>query len=95
MILIQVRNNSDKLPVDCFNASLVGAMENWVCILSLHIRIFTNRRQGLITGRTDVLLFDPKKDGLVFQKRTALTQAHEVAHMWFGNITTMAWWDYL
>ncbi|KIJ52892.1 hypothetical protein M422DRAFT_43141 [Sphaerobolus stellatus SS14] len=29
------------------------------------------------------------------KKRIASTQSHEVAHMWFGNITTASWWDNL
>ncbi|KAI0075828.1 hypothetical protein K474DRAFT_1663834 [Panus rudis PR-1116 ss-1] len=56
-----------------------GAMENW----------------GLITGRTSAFLLDPKKADIRAKKNIASTQSHEVAHMWFGNITTMAWWDYL
>ncbi|KAJ4488175.1 leucyl aminopeptidase [Lentinula aciculospora] len=56
-----------------------GAMENW----------------GLITGRTSALLLDPKKADLAAKKRVVVVQSHEVAHMWFGNITTMEWWDYL
>ncbi|KDQ59543.1 hypothetical protein JAAARDRAFT_33120 [Jaapia argillacea MUCL 33604] len=56
-----------------------GAMENW----------------GLITGRTSVFLLDPKRADLVGKKRVATVQSHEVAHMWFGNITTMSWWDNL
>lgn len=51
-----------------------GAMENW----------------GLITGRTTVFLFDPKKSSLAAKKRVATVQSHEVAHMWFGNVVTMA-----
>ncbi|KXN83489.1 Aminopeptidase 2, mitochondrial [Leucoagaricus sp. SymC.cos] len=56
-----------------------GAMENW----------------GLITGRTNAFLLDPKKADLQAKKQIAATQSHEVAHMWFGNITTMEWWNYL
>ncbi|TDL27596.1 hypothetical protein BD410DRAFT_782728 [Rickenella mellea] len=56
-----------------------GAMENW----------------GLITGRTSVFCLDPQKFSVAVQKRVATVQSHEVAHMWFGNITTMAWWDNL
>ncbi|KAG5645001.1 hypothetical protein DXG03_007278 [Asterophora parasitica] len=56
-----------------------GAMENW----------------GLITGRTNALLLDPKKADLQAKKWVAAVQSHEVAHMWFGNITTMEWWNYL
>lgn len=56
-----------------------GAMENW----------------GLITGRTSAFLLDPAKADLQAKKNIAGTQSHEVAHMWFGNITTMEWWNYL
>jgi len=56
-----------------------GAMENW----------------GLITGRTSVFLLDPERGDLPAKKRVAGVQSHEVAHMWFGNITTMEWWNYL
>ncbi|KAF7338457.1 Aminopeptidase [Mycena venus] len=56
-----------------------GAMENW----------------GLITGRTSALLLDPAKADIHAKKYVAMTQSHEVAHMWFGNITTMRWWDNL
>ena len=50
---------------------------------------------GLITGRTSVFLLDPKRTDLKAKKRVATVQSHEVAHMWFGNITTMEWWNYL
>ncbi|KAJ6547370.1 hypothetical protein B0H19DRAFT_1237927 [Mycena capillaripes] len=56
-----------------------GAMENW----------------GLITGRTTAFLLDPTKADISAKKNVAMTQSHEVAHMWFGNITTMQWWDNL
>ncbi|KAJ6623433.1 leucyl aminopeptidase [Mycena sp. CBHHK59/15] len=50
---------------------------------------------GLITGRTNALLLDPAKADINAKKNVAMTQSHEVAHMWFGNITTMRWWDNL
>ncbi|EPQ58615.1 hypothetical protein GLOTRDRAFT_36981 [Gloeophyllum trabeum ATCC 11539] len=56
-----------------------GAMENW----------------GLITGRTSAFLVDPDKADLQAKLNVVDTQCHEVAHMWFGNITTMEWWDNL
>ena len=49
---------------------------------------------GLITGRTSVFLYDDKS-GLQGRKLTASVQSHECAHMWFGNIATLAWWDNL
>jgi len=50
---------------------------------------------GLITGRTSVFLLDPNRGDLKAKKRVATVQSHEVAHMWFGNIATMEWWNYL
>lgn len=50
---------------------------------------------GLITGRTTAYLLDPKRADQSAKKRIASIQSHEVAHMWFGNITTMEWWNYL
>ncbi|KAJ7031993.1 leucyl aminopeptidase [Mycena alexandri] len=49
---------------------------------------------GLITGRTSgYLLTEPSM--LRLRKEIVALQTHEVAHMWFGNITTMSWWTYL
>ncbi|KAK7463587.1 Aminopeptidase 2 mitochondrial [Stygiomarasmius scandens] len=56
-----------------------GAMENW----------------GLIIGQADALLVDPGNAATSAKKTVIEMQAHEVAHMWFGNMTTMEWWDYL
>ena len=50
---------------------------------------------GLITGRTSVFLMDPARADEQSRKRIATTQSHEVSHMWFGNITTMEWWNCL
>ncbi|KAG1744367.1 peptidase family M1-domain-containing protein, partial [Suillus lakei] len=52
-----------------------GAMENW----------------GLVTGRTSAFFFDPKKAGVAAKKRVTAFQSHEIAHTWFGDITTMEW----
>ncbi|KAG9007087.1 Aminopeptidase 2 mitochondrial [Tulasnella sp. JGI-2019a] len=56
-----------------------GAMENW----------------GLITGRTSAFLIDEKKSDLAAKKRVATVVSHECAHLWFGDLVTMAWWDNL
>ncbi|KAL4243857.1 Aminopeptidase [Abortiporus biennis] len=56
-----------------------GALENW----------------GLIIGRLNALLLDPENPDAYSTKTVAYVQTHEIAHQWFGNITTMAWWDTL
>jgi tricorn protease interacting factor F2/3 len=47
---------------------------------------------GAITFRETSLLAD-ENSPLLQKKRVALVVAHEIAHMWFGNLVTMKWWD--
>ena len=54
-----------------------GAMENW----------------GAITYRETALLFDPKNSAAQARQRILEVVSHEMAHMWFGDLVTMAWWD--
>ena len=56
-----------------------GAMENW----------------GGITYFESVLLFDPEKSSDNTKHDIFAVIAHEMAHMWFGDLVTMAWWDNL
>jgi len=56
-----------------------GAMENW----------------GGITFQESNLLFDPAKSSQLTKQNIFGGIAHEVAHMWFGDLVTMAWWDNL
>eukprot|EP00477_Mikrocytos_mackini_P000345 GAHX01000367.1.p1 GENE.GAHX01000367.1~~GAHX01000367.1.p1 ORF type:complete len:886 (-),score=204.09 GAHX01000367.1:26-2683(-) len=47
---------------------------------------------GLITFRELCMLID--EDSSLHMRRVVATiVAHEVGHMWFGNLVTMAWWD--
>jgi len=48
---------------------------------------------GLITYRDDILLLDPATASVSQRRRNASVNAHEMAHMWFGDLVTMAWWD--
>ncbi|XP_047452850.1 aminopeptidase N-like [Mugil cephalus] len=54
-----------------------GAMENW----------------GLITYRETALLYDPRFSSNSNKERIATIIAHELAHMWFGNLVTLRWWN--
>ncbi|KAJ6489207.1 peptidase family M1-domain-containing protein [Mycena vitilis] len=56
---------------------------------------YPRQNWGLITGRANCFLIDPDKADIASRQWIASVQSHEVAHMWFGNITTMEWWDYL
>jgi aminopeptidase N len=56
-----------------------GAMENW----------------GGITYYESRLLFDPKNSSSETKQNIYEVLAHEMAHMWFGDLVTMAWWDNL
>ena len=56
-----------------------GAMENW----------------GGITYNEDLLLYNPQASSDRTKQRVFETMAHEIAHQWFGDLVTMAWWDNL
>lgn len=46
-----------------------------------------------ITGRTTALLHSPSLDGVAAMQRVVGTVSHEAAHMYFGNLVTLKWWD--
>lgn len=54
-----------------------SAMENW----------------GAIFTFESVLLDDPKVTSQQQLQGIYATNAHEMAHQWFGNYVTMSWWD--
>lgn len=56
---------------------LAGAMEN----------------PGAVTFRDEILLLDPQATSPAQRRRLGIILTHELAHMWFGNLVTMAWWD--
>ena len=48
---------------------------------------------GLVLFRQNLLLMDAKSASWRQEKLIAKVIAHEFAHMWFGNLVTMKWWD--
>jgi aminopeptidase N len=54
-----------------------GAMENWGAIFSFE----------------NILLVDPAITTPARQQSIFEVAAHEMAHQWFGDLVTMAWWD--
>ncbi|MBT2450157.1 aminopeptidase N [Streptomyces sp. ISL-43] len=46
---------------------------------------------GLVTFRDDYVFRSAVTDAE--RQRRAVTIAHEMAHMWFGDLVTLSWWD--
>ena len=54
---------------------------------------FAMENAGLITYGETTLLAKPDEDTINRQRGCALVVAHEMAHQWFGDLVTTAWWD--
>ncbi len=67
----------DKLDLIAIPDFASGAMENF----------------GAITFRETALLVDEARATLPEMKRVAEVISHENAHMWFGDLVTMSWWN--
>lgn len=48
---------------------------------------------GAITFRETVILHDPNSISIGQRQSLVTVMAHELAHMWFGDLVTMEWWD--
>jgi puromycin-sensitive aminopeptidase len=67
----------DKLDLVAIPDFAFGAMENLGCV----------------TFRESLLLIDPARASRVELERVADVISHEIAHMWFGDLVTMKWWN--
>jgi alanyl aminopeptidase len=67
----------DKLDIIAVPDFASGAMEN----------------AGAVTFREWLLLIDEKSAPANQKRAFSLVMAHELAHMWFGDVVTMPWWD--
>jgi puromycin-sensitive aminopeptidase len=68
---------ADKLDLAAIPDFAMGAMENLGCV----------------TFRETALLADPSNAARLDLERVADVVAHEIAHMWFGDLVTMRWWE--
>jgi len=48
---------------------------------------------GAVIYRETALLLDPELASTNQQRRVANVIAHEIGHMWFGDLVTMRWWN--
>ena len=51
--------------------------------------------RGLITYTESALLYNPAVNTVATLQRVATVMSHELAHQWFGNLVSAAWWSQL
>jgi aminopeptidase N len=54
---------------------------------------FAMENAGLITYSASMLLADPATETIDHKRELAGVCAHEMAHQWFGDLVTTAWWN--
>jgi puromycin-sensitive aminopeptidase len=72
-----IRYPGEKIDLIALPDFAAGAMENLGCV----------------TFRENLLLVDPATSTRAEEQQVADVVAHEVAHMWFGDLVTMRWWN--
>ncbi|XP_070558956.1 aminopeptidase N-like [Ptychodera flava] len=73
----QIKHPIPKMDMIAAPTFISGGLENW----------------ALIVYRDDYMLYDPNQDSTDHMFDVATIVAHELAHMWFGNLVTLKWWN--
>ncbi len=76
---------------DYFNIPYPGDKVDLVAIPDFAAGAMENL--GCITFRDNALLIDKEHAARTELERVADVIAHELAHMWFGDLVTMGWWE--
>ncbi|HUX05548.1 MAG TPA: M1 family metallopeptidase [Acidimicrobiales bacterium] len=76
---------------DYFNIAYPGDKLDMIAIPDFAFGAMENL--GCITYRETALLVDPGAASIAEMQRVATVVAHEIAHMWFGDLVTMEWWE--
>ena len=76
---------------DYFDIAVPGDKVDLVAIPDFSAGAMENL--GCITFRETALLVDPATASQLEIQRVAEVVAHELAHMWFGDLVTMQWWE--
>jgi alanyl aminopeptidase len=85
-------------------ARIVDLLEDWFGIpypydkldlltIPLTLGFGAMENAGLVTFSEELSLFEQATPSLEKRHTWILVAAHELAHQWFGNFVTMAWWD--
>ncbi|KAL1256812.1 hypothetical protein QQF64_012357 [Cirrhinus molitorella] len=75
--IFELKHSVEKIDQIALPDISVGAMENW----------------GLIAYQESGLLIDKATASTFDEEKVVTLIAHELAHLWFGNIVTMRWWN--
>ncbi|OZC12116.1 hypothetical protein X798_00635 [Onchocerca flexuosa] len=57
------------------------------------LRVLAMENWGLITVRQKLMIYNQRLNSLRERRVVTDVIAHEIAHMWFGNLVTMRWWN--